>query len=54
LSAWLRKRRWFIAVVVLPTLLAIVYYGFIAADVYVSDSQFLIRSPDRKDRNCPG
>lgn len=54
LSAWLRKRRWFIAVVVLPTLLAIVYYGFIAADVYVSDSQFLIRSPDRKGPQLSG
>lgn len=33
--------------VVLPTLAAIVYYGFIASDVYVSESQFVVRSPDK-------
>lgn len=37
---------WF--TVVLPTLAAIVYYGFIAADVYLSESRFVVRSPERQ------
>lgn len=34
--------------VVLPTLLAIVYFGCIASDVYISESRFVVRSPDRQ------
>ena len=30
------KHRWFALVVLLPTLLATVYYGLIASDIYVS------------------
>src|SRR5438874_13458822 len=33
--------------VVLPTLTALLYFGFIASDVYVSESQFVVRSPDK-------
>ncbi len=33
--------------VVLPTIAAILYYGFIASDVYISESQFVVRSPDK-------
>ena len=33
--------------VVLPTVIAVLYYGFIASDVYVSESQFVVRSPDK-------
>ena len=33
--------------VVLPTLVAIVYFGLIAADVYISESRFVVRSPER-------
>lgn len=48
LAQWLRKRRWFLAMVVLPTLLAAIYYGLIAADIYISESRFVIKSPDQK------
>jgi capsular polysaccharide transport system permease protein len=48
LAQWVRKRRWFLLAVVLPTLLAALYYGFIASDVYVSESRFVIKSPDQK------
>lgn len=48
LLAWLEKRRWFALLVILPTLLAAVYYGFIASDIYVSESRFVIKSPDQK------
>lgn len=37
----------FLATVVVPTLAAIVYFGFLASDVYVSQSQFVVRSPDK-------
>lgn len=47
-TAWLKKRRWFLAAVVLPTFLATLYFGFIASDVYVSESRFVIKSPDQK------
>ncbi|MBJ7441648.1 MAG: capsule biosynthesis protein [Sphingopyxis sp.] len=47
-AQWLRKRRWFLLLVVLPTLLAAVYYGLIASDIYVSESRFVIKSPDQK------
>lgn len=45
---WLKKRRWFALFVILPTLLAAIYYGFIASDIYVSESRFVIKSPDQK------
>lgn len=48
LSAWISKRRWFILFVIGPTLLAAVYFGLIASDVYVSESRFVIKSPDQK------
>lgn len=45
---WVRKRRWFLVIVVAPTLLAAFYYGLIASDIYVSESRFVIKSPDEK------
>lgn len=46
-----RLFRWmnplFLATVVLPTFLATVYFGFLASDVYISQSQFVVRSPDK-------
>ena len=45
---WFVKHRWFALFVGLPTLLAILYYGFIATSVYVSQSTFVIKSPSQK------
>ena len=47
-SAWLQKRRWFLIFVVAPTMLAAIYYGLIASDIYISESRFVIKSPDQK------
>lgn len=47
-TRWVRKRRWFLAAVVAPTLLAALYYGLIASDIYISESRFIIKSPDQK------
>lgn len=45
---WLKGvNRLFFCVVVLPTIVSIVYYGFLASDVYISESRFIIRSPDK-------
>lgn len=40
--------RLFFISVLFPTLLAIIYFGLIAADVYISESRFVVRSPDRQ------
>lgn len=37
----------FLATVVVPTLAAAIYFGLLASDVYVSQSQFVVRSPDK-------
>jgi capsular polysaccharide transport system permease protein len=43
----LLRNRLFWAVVVLPTIVAALYYGLVASDIYVSESRFLVRSPQR-------
>lgn len=48
ISHWMRKRRWFLIAVVAPTVLTGFYYGLIASDIYVSESRFVIKSPDQK------
>lgn len=37
----------FLITVLLPTLLACLYYGVVASDVYISESRFVVRSPQR-------
>lgn len=44
----LHRRRWFILFVILPVLLATIYYGLFAADVYQSESRFVIKTPAQK------
>ena len=48
LAAWAHKRRWILLFVALPTLLAALYYAFAAADIYTSESRFVIKSADQK------
>jgi capsular polysaccharide transport system permease protein len=43
-----RINKLFIFVVVIPTALAILYFGLIAHDVYVSESHFVVRSQQRQ------
>ena len=40
--------------VILPTALAIVYYGVVASDVYISESRFVVRSPQRSAQSGLG
>jgi capsular polysaccharide transport system permease protein len=46
-SLWHRTRLMLICVVV-PTALSVFYFGFVASDVYVSQSLFVVRSPERQ------
>src|SRR5690349_19027746 len=46
-SHLLRLNILFIATVLVPTAIAILYFGFLASDVYVSESKFVVRSPDK-------
>jgi capsular polysaccharide transport system permease protein len=43
-----RMNRVFLLSVVLPTMLAIIYYSLFASDVYISESHFVIRSSQRQ------
>lgn len=43
-----RLNRLFLLAVVAPTILATIYFGLITSDVYISESRFVVRSPDRQ------
>jgi len=43
---YLLRYRLFIALVLIPSIFSIAYFGFIASDIYISESQFVIRSSD--------
>lgn len=40
--------------VLLPTLVAVGYYGFVASDIYTSESRFVVRSPQRQTQTGLG
>ncbi len=42
-----RVNKLFLVTVLIPTTLAVLYFGLIASDIYVSQSQFVVRSPDK-------
>jgi capsular polysaccharide transport system permease protein len=48
MKTWFRRHLLFVLVVLLPTVGAILYYGLIASDVYISESRFLVRSPQHQ------
>lgn len=43
-----RINRLFLLTVLIPTILATIYFGLIASDVYISESRFVVRSPERQ------
>lgn len=43
----LAKKKLLIATVVIPSFVALVYFGLLASDIYVSESRFVVRSPER-------
>lgn len=42
-----KLNRLFLICVVIPTFIAVLYFGFLASDVYVSESKFVVRSPEK-------
>ncbi|MGH8676391.1 MAG: hypothetical protein ACREVG_19045 [Burkholderiales bacterium] len=48
MKRWIRKHLIFVLTVVLPSAGAILYYGLIASDVFISESRFVVRSPQRQ------
>jgi len=58
LKTWLRKlingRAILILTVIIPTVMAVLYYGLIASDVYISESRFVVRSPQRQAQSGLG
>lgn len=44
----------FLITVAIPTTLSTIYYGFLASDIYVSESRFVVRSPDKPAVNGLG
>jgi capsular polysaccharide transport system permease protein len=49
----LGKNIWFSVFVILPTVLAALYYGLVASDQYVSESQFTVKSQSRQAPQVP-
>ncbi len=47
---WLKRHVVLVLTVVVPTCVAILYFGLIASDVYISESRFLVRSPQHQRR----
>ena len=45
---WLKRNLVLVLTVVVPTIAAIIYYGFVASDVFISESRFLVRSPQHQ------
>ena len=43
-----RMDRLFILTVLIPTTIALIYFGLIASDVFISESRFVVRSPQRQ------
>jgi capsular polysaccharide transport system permease protein len=48
-SAWRLRIRdpLFLVVVLLPLAASILYYGFLSSDIYISESKFVVRAPDK-------
>jgi capsular polysaccharide transport system permease protein len=48
MKPWIRRHWLFVAMVLAPTVAAVLYYGLVASGVYVSESRFLVRSPQHQ------
>jgi capsular polysaccharide transport system permease protein len=44
----------FFLIVLLPTVFSLFYYGLFASDVYISESKFVIRSPEKSTPSAIG
>lgn len=46
MATWLKRHLALVLTVIVPTCAAILYYGLFASNVYISESRFLVRSPE--------
>lgn len=44
----------FLLTVIVPTLLAVIYFGLLASDVYISTSRFVVRGPEKQSTSGLG
>jgi capsular polysaccharide transport system permease protein len=49
-----RMNSLFMWTVLIPTLLSLIYFGLIVSDVYISESRFVLRSPERQSPSALG
>ena len=55
LTRLLRQLDWlFVVTVLLPGVLGVIYYSVVASDVYISESRFLVRTPQRGEGPASG
>ena len=47
---WLKRHLALLLTVVAPTCAAIIYFGLFASDVFISESRFLVRSPQHQSQ----
>src|ERR1700692_577263 len=50
MARWLKRHLALVLTVLAPTCMAILYFGFFASDVFISESRFLVRSPQQPMR----
>jgi capsular polysaccharide transport system permease protein len=48
MARWLKRHLALVLAVIVPTCAAIIYYGLIASDVFISESRFVVRSPQHQ------
>jgi len=48
IPSWLKRNPVLVLTVIVPTFAALIYFGLIASNVYISESRFLVRSPQQK------
>jgi len=48
MARWLKRHLTLVLTVIVPTCAAILYYGLFASDVFISESRFLVRSPQHQ------
>jgi capsular polysaccharide transport system permease protein len=51
MATWLKGNIALVLTVIVPTCAAILYYGFFASDVFISESRFLVRSPQHQSQS---
>jgi capsular polysaccharide transport system permease protein len=53
-GSFLKRHRLCLVIVIIPTLLSSIYFGFIASDIYTSQSCFIVRSPQLQSQSVSG